>query len=167
MTLGTGAEAPLFELEETRPEGREARCDLQGLLARGPALVIFAKSSCPTCQWCLPLLDRLHQNYGQQGASVVLVLQDSVADACRFREDYQIRMPILVEPEPFTVSESYGVEFVPTSFWISADGVIQQTIEAFERLGFEEANRSLAEAAKREVQPLFGAEEGIPAFRPG
>ncbi len=169
MTLRPGAEAPDFELELLGEAGvaQVERRSLDELLAEGPLLLIFAKSSCPTCQWCLPLLDRLHRNYGGAGGSVALVLQDTESQARWFQQDSQLSMPVLRESEPYPVSESYQVRFVPTSYLLNREGVVQLAIESFERESFKEVNARLAGAAGRPVEPLFQPSEGIPAFRPG
>lgn len=167
MTLKRGSKAPGFALELVQPEGENSPYQIDRKLAQGPAFVIFAKISCPTCQWCLPLLDRLHRRYRQTGASVVLVLQDPTEEAQEFAAEYGLTMPILIDPEPHKVSEDYGIEYVPTSFWINSEGVIDEVIEAFEREAFNKINRKLAVAAGLEPRPLFEPDAGIPAFRPG
>ncbi len=169
MTLRPGAEAPDFELEllgEPDVPGAGRR-SLGQLLAEGPLLLIFAKSSCPTCQWCLPLLDRMHRNYGGGGVSVAAILQDSESQARWFQQDSQLSMPVLREAEPYPVSEAYEVRFVPTSYYVSPEGVIEVSIESFERESFKDVNARLAGTAGKPVEPLFHPSEGIPAFRPG
>ncbi len=169
MTLQIGTEAPGFELEPLGVPGvpDPSLLSLGTLLARGPLLLIFAKSSCPTCQWCLPLLDRLHRGYGDRGASAALVLQDTESQARWFGRESQLTMPVLVEPEPYRVSEAYGVRFVPTSYFIGTDGRVELAIESFERESFKEVNARMARASGQPAVLLFGPNEGIPAFRPG
>ncbi len=167
MTLTAGDEAPNFSLELVAGDSKTVRYDLQEQLAAGPAFVIFAKLSCPTCQWCLPILDRLHRNYRQSEASVVAVLQDGRDEVEGFARESGVEMPLAIDPSPHLASESYRIASVPTSFWIASNGLIEEVIEAFYRVGFEEINGRLARAAGCAAQPLFHANEPIPAFRPG
>jgi|ERR1700733_5304850 len=57
--LTTGTQAPDFELKTL--EGK--RFSLSEQLGRGAAVLAFFKVSCPTCQYALPFLERLHKAY--------------------------------------------------------------------------------------------------------
>jgi len=61
--LGTGVRAPEFELRtmDAKP------FSLGDALARGPAVLVFFKVSCPTCQYALPFFERLYKAYGHKG----------------------------------------------------------------------------------------------------
>jgi peroxiredoxin len=57
--LGNGTKAPEFELKSL--DGRKVV--LSDALARGAVVLAFFKVSCPTCQYALPFLERLHKAY--------------------------------------------------------------------------------------------------------
>ena len=70
--IEAGHKAPDFSLKAL--DGKEY--SLEKLLERGPAVVAFFKISCPVCQFTFPFLQRLHERYAGDGASVIGVSQD-------------------------------------------------------------------------------------------
>ncbi len=70
MTLKPGDQAPNFGLQwisgETEVENSDEVSELRtltNLLKDGPALLVFVKDGCPTCEYSLPLVDRIRENY--------------------------------------------------------------------------------------------------------
>ena len=57
--LAAGTKVPDVELKTM--DGK--KFSLQAQLARGPVVVVFFKVSCPTCQYVLPMFERLHQEH--------------------------------------------------------------------------------------------------------
>ena len=70
--IESGHSAPGFSLKAL--DGKEY--SLEKLLERGPAVVAFFKISCPVCQFTFPFLQRLHERYAREGATVIGVSQD-------------------------------------------------------------------------------------------
>ena len=169
MVIQKGSKAPDFDLPELLAEaesGAGARGRLRDFLARGPALLIFVKESCPTCEYALPLLDRLG-NYPGSPVSILTIAQETSAGASRMVRNWGIRMPVYLDASPYPVSEEYGLSFVPTICYIGPDGRVEEIIESFAREPLKEINSQLAAAAGVDPLPLFAPDEGIPAFRPG
>ena len=50
--------------------------------------------------------------------------QDSIADAQRFVDDFNITFPILID-EGSRVADQYQVRGFPTTFFVDAEGVLQ------------------------------------------
>jgi len=91
--LGTGKDAPLFELSAA--DG--TRYSLKVALARGPVLAAFFKVECPTCQYTFPFLERLYKQLRDHSAQIWGISQDGVRDTQGFARDYDISFPLLID----------------------------------------------------------------------
>src|SRR5437762_3211700 len=120
-TVAAGKTAPSFNLASTDGNAYS----LRDALARGPVLAAFFKVSCPTCQYTLPFLERLYQQFRAQNLQLWGVSQDTARDSQRFAKTYGVTFPILIDEEPYETSQEYGLEYVPTLFLIAADAQVQ------------------------------------------
>jgi peroxiredoxin len=153
-----GAQAPDFTLPDMEGTPRP----LQEWLARGPVLAVFFKVSCPTCQYTLPFLGRLHQRL-QGKAAVIGISQDVRRKTEQFNREYGVGFPVLLDSEDanYPVSNAYGITHVPTLFLIDPDGRISSSSTGFVRAELEEIARRLGPV------PLFHRDEKVEAFRAG
>ncbi len=174
MILKPGDQAPDFELQWITGDGEGGDSEevfelrsLTHLLKDGPALVVFVKEGCPTCEYSLPLVDRIRGNYPKSGVSIVAVAQESMFTALKIAKDWKIQMPILLDQNPYGVSEEYGIHFVPTFFYVGEDGRIRDIVESFAREELRAINEKIAHLSGLDPIPFFSAEEDVPPFRPG
>lgn len=169
MILQPNERAPEFELPQwTGLRDREGRhWNLGGMLSKGPAFLVFAKATCPTCSFAVPFIDRIFRSYPNMPASVVLIAQEDSVGGARMATEWGLKMPVLLDSSPYPVSESYGLSFVPGGFFVNQEGVIENSFESFEREEIREINRKLAKRAGAPPADIFPAEEGVPPFRPG
>jgi len=174
VPLKPGDHAPDFELalvagadaENVEPGSKSLK--LEELVAKGPALLVFVKEGCPTCQYTLPFLERMYQSYPQSRVSLVVIAQEEASVAGKMVHNFGIpTTPLLLDPEPFTVSEQYQLAFVPTFFYVGQDGKIERVFESFDREELRSLNEAVALANELPPCPLFAEEEGVPPFRPG
>jgi hypothetical protein len=112
-------------------------------------------------------VDRIYQNYPESKASIVVIAQEGVFAALKLVQDWGIKMPVLLDQEPFVVSEDYGLDFVPTFFSIGQDGRIEGSFESFAREELKAINEEIARFSGVPPVPFFTAQESVPAFRPG
>ena len=84
-------------------------------LARGPVLLMFVKVGCPTCEYSLPLIDRIFRNYPQSSVSMV-VAQERESGARRLIREGDLHLTVGLDSSPHSIGESYGVSYVPTFF---------------------------------------------------
>jgi peroxiredoxin len=153
--LPVGAAAPDFTLQLLN--GREFR--LSDQLAGGPLALVFYKASCPTCQLTLPYLQRIASQLGQTAKyRIVGISQDDPIESREFADHVGIGFEVAIDEHPYTVSSSYGLEFVPTIFLIGKDGKIQLSDYGFSKATLSEIAAPLE---------LFPANDGLPATRPG
>jgi peroxiredoxin len=169
VTLDVGSEAPDFTLPGL--DGRSYR--LRDALARGPVLLVFAKSECGATGLAYPYLERLHRAYPRDRWQLLGILQDTPEDAREFAGQLGLTLPIVTEEAPWEVSRAYDPEATPTLFLVEPGGVsgpIGRVARVSAGFRKSDLNELSAEVARRlgvapvEVAP---ADDGKPAFRPG
>lgn len=162
--LATGTTAPEFELKAL--DGK--KFSLRDELANGPVVLAFYKVSCPTCQYTLPFLQRLHKAYAGKGVKVFGVSQNDVTETAAFAKEFGITFPILMDDtRTYPVSNAYGLTNVPTIFWIAQDGEIEITSVGWVKADFEQINRKMAEFGKIAPAVVFKSGEDVRDFRAG
>jgi peroxiredoxin len=162
--LGTGTRAPEFELRTL--DGKPF--SLSGELARGAVVLVFFKVSCPTCQYTLPFLERLHKAYGHKGVKLVGISQNDAKDTAAFVKTFGITFPMLLDDtRSYPVSNAYGLTNVPSIFWVAEDGEIEVSSVGWLKADFEEINRKMAEAGKAAPAAVFQAGEQVKDYQAG
>ncbi len=161
--LPRGQIAPRISLADTSGKKRS----LAEALKSGPVLAAFFKVSCPTCQFTMPFLERLHERYGSASFSLLGISQDDARDTREFCQEYGVQFPALIDDRGYPVSNQYGLTNVPTMFWISSDGQIQETSVGFSKADLEKMAAQAARATGKPAAPLFKPGEVIPETKPG
>src|SRR6266702_8939534 len=82
--LATGTKAPNFELKTL--DGKPF--SLNDKLGQGPVVLAFFKVSCPTCQYALPFLERLHKVRTQSGIGMYVISQDDAESTRDFDGEF-------------------------------------------------------------------------------
>jgi len=143
--LGAGARIPDFELEDLGG----TRQSLSSLTSDSPLVLAFFKTSCPTCQFTFPFLERLHRG----GVKVYAVSQDDAGSTREFLEEFGISFPALLDKsgKGYVASNGFGISTVPTTFLIEKDGTVALSFEGFGKSDLESLGRHL----------------GVQVFRPG
>ena len=162
--LAIGTKAPEFELKTS--DGK--KFSLQDELANGPVVLAFFKVSCPTCQYTLPFMERLHKAYAGKGVKVFGVSQNEATETAAFTKEFGINFPILMDDtRKYPVSNAYGLTNVPTIFWIGQDGEIEISSVGWVKADFEQINRKMAEFGKIAPAVVFKSGEDVRDFRAG
>ena len=114
-----------------------------------PALLVFFKISCPTCQLTLPYLERMFQ----QGIPVIGISQDDIEMTREFANALHLTFPMRVDErhDGYPASNAFRITTVPSMFLVEADFAI-----SWASMGF----------VKREIEE-FAAKRGVAPFRPG
>ena len=157
--LKSGTDAPDFRLLDAGGEEFHLRRQLD----TGPVVLTFFKTSCPTCRYGLPYLDRLASALEGTTAESIAVCQDTPGDAERFKLDFDFKTRVVFDTEEadFPVSNAYGLTNVPTVFLIQRHGDIAHTGVGWSRSDIEEI------AAKLGVSTPFSPGEVVLPFKPG
>jgi peroxiredoxin len=161
--IKVGKPAPLFGLVAIDGGSHS----LEEGLKHGPVLAAFFKVNCPTCQYTLPFLERLHQQLRSGGAQIWGISQDGVKDSQRFARDYSVTFPILIDEQPYRISREYRLEYVPSIFLVAPDGSITIASEGFAKRDLVAIQQSLAQALNLPAGELFSTTENVPEYKPG
>jgi peroxiredoxin len=161
--LPSGTNAPPITLADSKG----AKRSLAEALQSGPVLAAFFKVDCPTCQFTMPFLERLHQRYSGPKFSMLGISQDDARDTREFCEEYGVQFPALIDERGYPVSNEYGLTNVPTMFWINPDGQIHQTSVGFSKVELDKMAAQAAHATGRSPVSLFKPGEVIPEMKPG
>lgn len=162
--LKVGDKAPDFQISRLsagKPFG------LHQELTRGPVMLVFAKESCPTCRWALPLLDRAGTQASGEKGRMLVVLQELPWVAEQFVNEVGLSSPVLVESEPYPASNGFLIDFVPSAFLIGQDGTIQGASESFQREELASMIERLYDSNGAVPRPFYREADGLPPFRPG
>src|SRR5258708_6035354 len=92
-------------------------------LRRGPVLLAFFKTSCPTCQLTFPFLQRLsdgaqsHRTNAAEAAcpspQLIAVSQDDGTGTAQFHKRFGLSMRTVVDRSPaYPVSNAFGISHV-------------------------------------------------------
>lgn len=159
MPLRVGDTAPEFEL--TDAEGRSYGLERFA----GRKLLVFYKTTCPTCKLTLPFVEKLHSFYGQS-LHIWGVVQDPAQEVVKFAKNYALTFPQLVDYPDYRVSEEYKVERVPTLYLIDEDRRVSFVSQSFVKADLERLNGLLAFFAGVAPKDLF-AGQAVPELKPG
>jgi peroxiredoxin len=162
--LATGKRAPEINL----PNMEGGQFSLSDALARGPAVLVFFKISCPVCQFALPYIERIYQAAKGKNVTIVGVSQNSKKDTESFMRQYGITFPMALEDtDSFAVSNAYGLTNVPTIFYVNQDGIIEVSAIGWSKADVEEIARKVSAQTKLPTISVIQSGEDVPAFRAG
>jgi len=165
MYRRAGEVAPDFTFPDSGGQGQVRLGEL--VAGGGETLLVWMKTSCPTCRLTLPYIERLHARVaGRDDVRVVVVAQDPPADVAEFRAEHRCpTVPVLCESPPYPVADEFGLTHVPTLFLVGPDGVVRWSDTGFSRQGLEE----LAARLGAGDEGLFTDAEAssLPAMKPG
>lgn len=129
----------------------------------GVKAVYVYKVTCPVCQLSAPPTQRFEEAYP---GSIVGVGQDPLERLDAFSTEFGVTFPSVTDAPPYEVSDAYGIRTVPTLFLVE-DGVVTDTVESWDRKGYNRVSARLAELTGREYAEISHESDGLPAFRPG
>lgn len=162
MPLPAGSTAPRFTLPDSDGTPRA----LADLTAAGPALLVFFKTSCPTCQLAFPVYAELERRYGDV-LPAVAVSQSAVGPTRAWLDDLGFAGPLLDDERGrFTVSAAYRVRSVPTLVLVE-DGRVAATSEGWDRDRANDWARDLGTRTGRSTAAVSVEGDGRPVYKPG
>lgn len=162
--LTPGTAAPDFTL----PTMDGKQFSLKDALSKGPVIAAFFKVSCPVCQYAFPFLERVYENLGNKGVTLIGISQDNQRDTNAFAKEFGITFPVLLEDRSsYQTSNAYGLTNVPSIFWIEPDGEIEISSVGWSRSDIEKIYHRISEINGAALPPLFRAGEDVRDFRAG
>ncbi|MFN2370933.1 MAG: TlpA family protein disulfide reductase [Candidatus Krumholzibacteriia bacterium] len=134
-----GGPAPDFTLP--RVDGGTLRlADLQGQAV----ILDFWDTWCPPCRRAMPHLQELHDQYaGQLTVVGVAFGRDGKGSVTKFLAERNLTFPNVLMDEQYETARAYGgLQSIPTTFLIDAEGVIREVwVGGFEKADYEAALR--------------------------
>ncbi len=98
---------------------------------RGQAVLInFWATWCPPCRAEMPALQKMYEEYREQGFIVLAInsaFQDDPLRIAPFAAQYDLTFPILLDKTAH-VSRAYQVRSLPSSYFINRSGLITQVV---------------------------------------
>lgn len=121
-----GVQAPTFELPTV--DGKTVA--LAGLKGKVVFLNFWA-TWCPPCREEMPSMERLHQEFKDQGLAVLAVnIQESPKQVARFMKDFRLSFPALLDSD-MKVTGLYQVRGLPSTYLVDRNGqVVGQAVGA-------------------------------------
>ena len=159
--LATSAIAPAFSLK-----GLD---DKIYTLYKDSALVtvlVFFKTTCPTCRLAWKYIERLHQVYRKAGLAVWGISQHDAKRSAEFASNNGSTFPILIDDD-WKVSKQFDPDFVPTLFLIESTGKIIDRVVSFDKAGLNRVAQTVAARLDVAVEMIAPENDGAPLFRPG
>ena len=112
--------APDFELDDL--DGTPVRLiDLRGI----PVMLNFWATWCGPCRSEMADIQRVYEEWAAEDLVLLTVnMGGTSSQVADFLEDQQISLPVLLDSKQ-DVAGTYNIRYVPTTFFIDEDGVIQ------------------------------------------
>lgn len=160
--IETGHPAPPFSLDSCA-DGRES---FASLTKAGAVLLLFVEADCPTSRLALERLESAREALERCGAQIVAIHEDSLEVAQTTMRRCRARFTALAEPEPYAVSQAYGIRTVPTAFVVDRDGVVVRAVEGWSHQDYLELLALAADLSGDDVKDWLG-ESIAPLVKPG
>lgn len=130
----------------------------------GPVGLLFYKVTCPTCQLAAPTMAAFHRAFPDK---VIGIGQDPAGELARFTEDYGMGIASVEDAPPYSISRAYAIESVPTLYLVGDDGLVRESVGAWDRAGFNRVAAGLAESLGIDPVVVSTEDDGRPDFKPG
>lgn len=131
----------------------------------GPRLVVFYKVTCPVCQMAAPKVAAFEEAFPGR---VIGVGQDPVEKLEAYGREFGMPgVPAVPDLEPYDVSNSYGIDVVPTFVLVDGNGVVDDAVVSWDRERVNGLSRRFATLAGTDPVIISEPSDGLPPFRPG
>lgn len=136
--------APDFTLKSNQNENIRLK-DLRGQVV----MLNFWASWCGPCRQEMPLLDELYTRYRPAGFTLLGVNVDAdITAAEKLLQDIPVSFPVVYDTQS-KVSETYGVDAMPTTIFIDRDGKLRYLHRGY-KAGDENEYRKIIKELIRE-----------------
>jgi len=126
--IQVGNQAPDFQLQNL--DGQTVSL---GNLQGKPVLINFWATWCSPCVSEMPYIQEIYEEWADKGLVVVAInLGESSSKAEEFMQSYNLSFTVLLDTKK-DVAQKYSIQYIPTTFFIDKDGIIQdKMIGAFQ-----------------------------------
>ena len=92
-----------------------------------PAIINFWHTRCRPCRNEMPLLEQVHDEMQPELILLAINTGQSPATVTDFLNDNHLKLPVVIDTSG-VISNRYLVQYVPTTFFIDADGIIRNKV---------------------------------------
>jgi peroxiredoxin len=118
-----GELAPSFQLQDF--DGQSVAL---GNLRGKPLLLNFWATRCPPCRSEMPYIQQVYDEWsGKELVVLAINIGESSAKVKEFMQSYGLSFPVLLDTNE-KVAQVYNIRYIPTTFFIDGDGIIQVKI---------------------------------------
>lgn len=149
----------MIESGDWLPEAIVGDRSLADVVGDDPALLIFFKASCGTCQIALPV----YQQWSSQ-VRVLGISQDDAVATAGFFDEYGISIEVLYDAPALAASTAFDIDAVPALFLVE-DGEVTRSWLGWSAEKAAELTDHLTTVSGSSVT-LAGI-DALPPFRPG
>lgn len=160
-TLTVNQIAPAFTLKDLERRPHTLNAENAKL-----TLIVFFKTTCPTCMTAWSYIEKMHQAYRSAGLAVWGISQHDRQRSAEFAATYKSTFPILIDAD-WQVSKYYDPQFVPTMFLIDPSGKIIDSVVSFDKAGLNRLSQTIAAHLGVPAVLIAPDNDGNPPFRPG
>jgi len=122
-TATVGKAAPDFELQNL--DGQSI--SLSSLKGK-PVLINFWAIRCPPCVSEMPYIQEIYEEWSGKGLMVLAInIGESSSEVEGFLQNHNLSLPVLLDTRA-VVAQKYNIRWIPTTFFIDNDGIIQEKI---------------------------------------
>ncbi len=90
-----------------------------------PVVLNFWATWCPPCRAEMPDLQAASRQFNGRVVFLGIDQGESAAEVSRFRDEYGITYPLLVDADS-RVNDEYGIRALPTTIFVDAEGVVSE-----------------------------------------
>jgi peroxiredoxin len=129
VTSGCPGEAPAPEVGKQAPDFELDTLDGQTVvlsqLQGKPVLLNFWATWCSPCVYEMPFLQQVHQDWPEDELVLLGVnIGESPSQAAEFMQSQGLSFTVLLDSQT-AVAQKYNIEYIPTTFFIDKESVIQ------------------------------------------
>jgi peroxiredoxin len=148
-STATAAGVPIFQVVDIMGE----EFDLQEHIGKDVVFISFWATWCEPCKTEMPLLQRLHEDYGEKGLKILSVSLDGPESVARVEPYIQTQgytFQVVIDSDTSIAQAINPRAVAPFTMMIGRDGLVAKTIEGFQ---LSESEHIIAE-----VRRLLGLE---------
>jgi len=118
-----GESAPDFKLPNL--DGQTVSLsNLQGK----PVLINFWATRCPSCVSEMPYIQEIYEEWSDKGLMLLAInIGESSSKVEEFMQSYNLSFTVLLDTKQ-DVAQKYNFQYIPTTFFIDKDGIIQDKV---------------------------------------
>jgi len=99
-----------------------------GNLQGKPVLINFWATWCPSCVSEMPYIQEIYEEWSDKGLVVLAInIGESSSKVEEFMQSHNLSFTVLLDTKQ-NVAQKYNFQYIPTTFFIDKDGIIQEKV---------------------------------------